>query len=138
MATTSGAAPFKRTLFADAPAVAAGSDKSTVVGEVIEAGVVGNVSYVPASDITGANTDSRTFNLINKGQDGNGTTVIATLAMTSGVNASDFDEKALTLSGTAANLVVAAGDILAFASVHVGSTGLADPGGKVQVEINRD
>jgi hypothetical protein len=108
------------------------------VGEVVEAGIVTSVSYTPVSDVTGANTETRTISLINKGSDGNGTTSIASLALTSGVNMSDFDEKALTLSGTAANLVVAAGDILAFVSTHSGSTGLADPGGQCKVEIRRD
>jgi hypothetical protein len=95
------------------------------------------VSYTPKADITGANTESRTLTLVNKGSDGNGTTVVATLAFTSGVNASDYDEKAFTLSVVAGATTVAAGDILAAVSTHVGSTGLADPGGLVQVEITR-
>jgi hypothetical protein len=72
---------------------------------------------------------------VNKGQSGSGSTVVATLAMTSGVNAVAFDELAATLSSTAADKVVAAGDILAWVSTAVGGTGLADPGGLVQIEI---
>jgi hypothetical protein len=118
------------------PAAAVGADTAPVVAESHVAGIVTAVGYTPVADITGANTNSRTLSLINKGTDGNGTTVVATLALTSGVNASDFDELALTLSATAANLVVAKGDVLAFTSVHVG-TGIADPGGRVEVELTR-
>ena len=52
------------------------------------------------------------------------------------MNAVAFDEKAITLSVTAADLVVAAGDVLAWVSTAVtGGGGLVDPGGLVQVEI---
>jgi hypothetical protein len=64
------------------------------------------------------------------------TTAVATLALTSGVNLAADRENPLTLSGTPANLTVAAGDVLEFTSVHVG-TGIADPGGLVEVEISR-
>lgn len=130
-------APLVQKLSANVANVAAASDLSTIVGEAPFAGTVTGVTYTPKADLTGANTESRTVSLINKGSDGNGTTVVATLAFVSGVNATDFDEKAITLSGTAANLVVAAGDVLAWVSTHVGSTGLADVGGLVQVEITR-
>jgi hypothetical protein len=85
--------------------------------------------------LTGANTDSRTIVLVNKGQSGSGTAIVATKAFTSGVNAAADDETTITLSGTAGNLVVAAGDILAWQSTHVGSTGLADPGGMAVIAI---
>ena len=51
------------------------------------------------------------------------------------VNAVAFDEKALTVTATAADKTVAAGDVLVFVSTAVGGTGLVDPGGRVQVEI---
>src|SRR5687768_16819734 len=102
--TTSGQMAYSRSYEADAPAVAAGSDKSTIVGEVQEAGIITGVSYTPVANSTGDNTESRTYTLVNKGSDGNGTTVAATLALTTGNNMADFDEKAFTL-GVAANLV---------------------------------
>ncbi len=106
------------------------------VGEVTSAGRVSSVSYTPEAAITGAASPaSRTFTLVNKGAAGVGTTTVATLAMVGGVNGVAFDELAITLSGTAADLVVAAGDILAWVSTAVGGTGLVDPGGLVQVEI---
>lgn len=130
-------APLTQELEMAVDNVAAASDLTTVVGEVHVAGVVSSVVYVPKANITGANTETRTVSLVNKGADGNGTTVVATLAMTSGVNSNDFDEKTITLSVTAADLVVADGDVLAWTSVHSGSTGLADPGGSVRVVITR-
>lgn len=129
-------APLVQTLKSQADAVAAGSDATTELGEAQFAGTVTRVAYIPSATITGADTNSRTVTIVNKGQSGVGTTTVATLALTSGVNATGSDAKAVTLSGTAANLVVAQGDVLAFVSTHVG-TGLADPGGQVVVEITR-
>lgn len=120
------------------PAVGAAADDTTTIFEAPYACTVTSVSYVPDTTLTGADTDSRTDSLINKGAAGSGTTEIAALAFVSGVDATAFDEKAITLSGTAANLVLAAGDIVAWKSLHVGSTGLADPGGTVIVEITRN
>jgi hypothetical protein len=96
------------------------------------------VSYTPVAAITGAASPaSRTFTLYNRGNVGTGTTVVAQLAMVGGVNAVQYDEKAITLSATAANLVVAADDVLEWESLHVGGTGLVDPGGQVRVEVAR-
>jgi predicted metal-binding membrane protein len=108
-----------------------------VVGEVEKAGVVTSVSYTPEAAITGANSPaSRTYTLVNKGAAGAGTAVVATLAMTSGVNGVAFDELAATVTSTLADKTVAAGDILAWVSTAVGGTGLVDPGGNVRVEID--
>lgn len=130
-------APLVQTIERSVAAVAAGSDLETDLDIVDFAGTVTSVKYVPSTALTGANTDSRTINVVNKGQSGSGTTTVATKAFTSGVNAPADDDTAITLSGTAANLVVAAGDVLVWQSNHVGSTGLADPGGLVQVQITR-
>lgn len=124
---------------ATVPAVTIAATADQTIGEVDTAGRVSSVTYTPEAAITGAaSPDSRTFTLVNKGTDGSaGSDVtVATLAMVSGVDAVAFDEKAITLSGTAANLVVAAGDILVWVSTAVTSGGgLVDPGGLVQVEI---
>ena len=129
-------APLVQSLTAHAAPVAAGSDGTTNVGEAPFAGTVTEVSYIPDATITGAATNNRTLNLINKAQDGTGSTVVATISFGNGTNIAASDEGTLTLSGTPANLVVAANDILALQSVHVG-TGIADPGGLVEVEISR-
>jgi hypothetical protein len=106
--------------------------------KVSEAGVVSSVSYSPTAAVTGAASPaSRTLNLINKAQDGTGSTVVATLALVAGVNLVAFDEKTITLSGTPANLVVAAGDVLQWQSIAVGGTGLVEGGGEVEVIVAR-
>lgn len=126
-------------LEATVPAVTIAADADQVVGEAPKAGRVVSVTYTPEAAVTGAaSPNSRTLSLVNKGTDGSaGSDVtVATLALVGGVNLVAFDEKAITLSGTAANLVVAAGDILVWVSTAATSGGgLVDPGGKVQVEI---
>lgn len=135
--TDSGMAPLKRTLQTNVAAVAAASDLETKVGEAPFAGSVTAVSYTPAASITGANTESRTLQLFNRGTDGSGTVKVAELAMVSGVNAAADDERTVTVI-TAANADdFVEGDILEWKSLHVGSTGLADPGGLVQCEVSR-
>jgi YD repeat-containing protein len=123
-------------LVATVPALTILQTADQTVGEVNAAGRVSSVSYTPEAAITGAASPaSRTFSLVNKGQAGVGTTTVASLAMVSAVNGVAFDELAITLSSTAADLVVAAGDILVWLSTAVGGTGLVDPGGMVEVEI---
>jgi hypothetical protein len=109
---------------------------------VIEApftGKVAEVTYTAVAAVTGAaSPSSRTLSLINHGQAGAGTTVVASLALVATVNLVAFDEKNLTLSATAADLNVVAGDILEFRSAPVGGTGLVDPGGTVSVTFERN
>ena len=131
------AAPLVKTLQAVTPAVAtAGNDDSAVVGPAPFAGAVTAVEYYPKADITGAATNHRRLRLVNKGQAGAGTTVVAELIFDNGVNAADFDAKALTLSAVAGALDVVAGDLLVFETTHIG-TGIADPGGSVVVTLAR-
>jgi hypothetical protein len=114
----------------------AGNDDTFVVGVVPEDGTVTSVTYIPDATITGAATNNRTLSLVNKGAAGAGSTVVATLNFASGINATAFDERAITLSVTAADLVVAEGDVLALFSDAV-LTGIADPGGVVRVAVAR-
>jgi hypothetical protein len=62
--------------------VAAGADLETKIGESPFAGHVTRVAYIPASTLTGANTDSRTLQLFNRGTGGAGTTKVAEKAYT--------------------------------------------------------
>lgn len=132
----SGETPLVVTRQSQVDAVAAGSDATTVVCEAPVTGTVSRVSYVPSAAVTGANTNSRTLTVTERGAAGSGSTNVATLALTSGVNAAADAEKNLTLSGTAANLNVTQGDVITFESTHVGS-GIADPGGAVIIEFTR-
>lgn len=122
---------------ATVPAVGAAADKEVNIGVVPFAGTVTSVTYLPDTVLTGANTESRTLALINKGTAGAGTTSVASKAFTSGVNAAADDETTITLSVVANATTVAEDAVLAWTSTHVGSTGLADPGGLVRVEITR-
>lgn len=133
----SDTAPFARLVEANVPAVStAGNDDDTIVGQAPFTGTVTAVEYVPEAAITGAATNHRTVSLVNKGAAGSASTTVASLTFDSGVNATANNERTVTLSGTAANLVVAAGDTLLWRSVHV-ATGIADPGGLVRVTISR-
>jgi hypothetical protein len=84
-------------------------------------GKVTSVTYTPEAAATGDNSNARTFTLVNKG---------------TAVNLVAFDEKAATVSATAADLLVTQGDVLAWVSTHTG-TGVVDPGGSVKVLGNR-
>lgn len=130
-------APMTKTESTTIDSAIAAADSSGAFIKAPFAGVVTAASIVAATLLTGANTESRTFQLHNRGQAGAGTTVVASKAFVSGTNAPADDETALTLSVTAADLVVAEGDILEFTSLHVGSTGLAGPKAQGRVTFSR-
>jgi hypothetical protein len=130
-------APNVRVIEEGVPAVStAGASDDTVVAQAPFDCTVTSVEYVPEAAITGAATNHRAFSLVSKGQAGSSTVTVATLAFDSGVTATANNEKAITLSGTAANLDLTAGDTLLWRSVAVG-TGIADPGGIVRVTLSR-
>lgn len=115
--------------------IAAGTADASI-GEAEAPGTVTAVTFAPDANITGATATKRTITLENRGQDGTGTTVVATLDLITGVNPVKHDEYAFTLSGTPANLAVAAGDVLVVKEA-VTSTGTANPGGRIEVTISR-
>lgn len=130
-------APLVRVREEAVPAVGtAGNDDDTIIGQAQFSGTVTKVEYVPEAAITGAATNNRTISLINKGQAGSGTTVVASLNFGNGTNATANNEVALTLSVTAADLVIAEGDTLLWRSLHIG-TGITDPGGVARVTMSR-
>lgn len=130
-------APLVHVLEMVVPAVGtAGNDETTVIGQAPFACTVSLVQYVPETAITGAATNNRSVSLVNKGSSGSGTTAVATLGFGNGVNAAAFDEKTVPVSGTAADVALAANDTLAWVSTHVG-TGITDPGGVVRVTLSR-
>jgi len=120
----------------EAPARATAVTGSHALFRAPFAGKVTSAAFIADALLTGANTNTRKIAIVNKGQAGAGTTEVAAKQFNSGVNAAAFDETALTLSATAADLVVAEGDILAVVSTAVG-TGLADPGGVIEVKFAR-
>ena len=91
----------------------------------------------PAALITGQATNYATVQVVNKGQSGVGTTVVASLAFSSGgVTAARDTDTPLTLSAVAGALTVADDDVLDVQVVHTG-TGLLMPALKVRVTFSR-
>lgn len=129
--------PFKQKADANVAAAAAAADASGAYVKAPFAGTVTAASIIAASTLTGANTESRTVQLFNRGQAGVGTTLVASKAFVSGVNATADDETALTLTATLVDRDVLADDILEFVSLHIGTTGLAGPAFTGIVEISR-
>lgn len=130
-------APLVHVIERTVPAVGAAADAEVNLGVVPFAGTITAVKYVPDTVLTGANTETRTGLVKNKGQAGAGTTTAASKAFTAGVNAAADTPTSITLSAVSGATTVAANDVLAWQSTHSGSTGLADPGGILHVEITR-
>lgn len=131
------ASPLTTTLTATIDAAAANADSSGAYITAPFAGTVTAAEIIAGAAITGADTESRTIQLHNRGQSGAGTTLVASKAFVSGVNAAADDNTALTLSVVAGATTVAAGDILEFTSLHVGTTGLAGPKAEGRVTFSR-
>jgi hypothetical protein len=130
------ASPRQDRLTSRVAAAGAAVAQTTTIGDSPYDATVAGVSYEPDAAINGAATNNRTFNLLNRGQDGTGVTVVATLTFAAGTNIAAGDEGALALSGTPANLSVNQGDVLALQEV-INGTGLANPGGLCKVTLNR-
>lgn len=119
------------------PAAATAVDSKTDVVAAPFAATVTNVNYVPIAAIVGADTNTRTVQLVNKGAAGAGTTVVASKTFNAASGTTPADEvSAVTLSAVAGATTVAQGDVLEWQSNHVG-TGLADPGGLAHIELTR-
>jgi hypothetical protein len=129
-------APSFRNVLAEADHPAQGTAATTesfVIGECQINATVTEVSIVPNATLTADNTNNRTFTVTNAGQSGAGNTVIGTIVtnIASG-NWVAFDERLFVLSGTPANLQVAAGDVLSCVET-IGGTGVAHPAFQIVV-----
>lgn len=119
------------------PVTTVGNDDTTIFDPAAESETVTLVQYIPKGTQAGANTNSRTLNLYNRNAtDGTGAVLIATLALTSGVDLTDNVAKTIPLSGIAANLLLTVGQVMEAQSLHV-LTGIADPGGRWIVTTTR-
>lgn len=132
----SDTAPLLQTVTVSVAGTATAVDNERNVAVAPYGGSVNLVTYTPETTLSGVDTNSRTITLVNKGQTGTGTTIIATKAFTAGQNAAADDETTIPLSPTAGNRLIQNGDVLAWQSLHVG-TGLADPGGLAKIEFLR-
>lgn len=129
-------APLIQTVSVTTPNVAAGSTDSFAIGAAAFDGRVTAIQFLPDANATGNDTNKRTYTVVNKGQTGSGTTVLGTLDLVTGNNLVAFAAKPFVLSTVENALNVQAGDVLALVSTHAAS-GLADPGGTIQVNIAR-
>lgn len=94
---------------------------------------VESVRWVPAADVTGADTNNFALQLVNKGTDGTGTDGVTTVkTYASGTDSTADVPETLTLHGTAANLDVDEGEVVSLVRT-VNGTGLAQPDGVVEV-----
>lgn len=111
----------------------AGNADSFVLFRADRAIKVTAVYWTPNAAVTGANTNNFALGVVNKGAAGSGTTAVTTVkTYASGTNSAANVAETFTLSSTAADLNLAAGDVLALART-VNGTGLASPAGVVNV-----
>lgn len=96
-------------------------------------GRVTKVEWVPSANVTADPTNFSTLTLRNKGPLKSGTTPVASRAWSAG-NSVAGTKEAFALSGTPANLEVAAGDRLDLVQTH-GGTGVALPTGTLLVTV---
>jgi hypothetical protein len=111
---------------ADLPVTIAAGVPATTLGEVRGKYTITEVNIVAEAAMTGATATARTLTVYNRGQAGAGTTVVASLAFIDTVDLVANDKKALTLTATAADLLVADGDVLECVET-VASTGTVRP-----------
>lgn len=129
------ASPFGRTFTARSiqkDATTATREDAVLI--VPYAGTITAVAVVYDVAMTGADTNSATDSLVNKGSTGAGTTIVATKAYVNAVNAAAFAATPLVVSSTAASVLVAAGDVLALSRTKVG-TGITNQPCTVQVTL---
>ena len=128
-----GEAPLTYTLRrAVIPDAAAGTDYTTAVGTMPFAGSVSAVRFIPDASVSGATATATTLTVTNKTQ----TLNPAALAFITGTDLTVGVPKVITLSGVAANLVVAASDVLQLVKTHAGA-GTALLGGVLEIDIVR-
>lgn len=90
------------------------------------------VAYTPDTAITGDDTDNFILSVVNRGTDGLGTDVVATLEFDTGTDGVKADGKDIPLSATLANRIILPGEVLQMEKTESG-TGLAMPAGRLQI-----
>lgn len=127
--------PLVRYVDADTNGCHATTDQLTIIDRVPFAATVTGATYIPSATVAApASGTGRTYTVFNR-TTGAGTVSVAARSVTSNVAMTDNVPFDLTLA-TAANLVVASGDVLEFSSVALTSNA-TDPGGKVIVTLSR-
>lgn len=108
----------------------AGTDIEVPVFRAPYACKVTAVEWIPNANVTGDDTNNFTLKVWNRVA-GAGTKNVASLAFATGVNGTALTPKTITL-GAAADLILAAGDVITCAKIKLAS-GLACPPGAVIV-----
>lgn len=94
---------------------------------------VKGIRWIPAAAVTGNDTNNFALAVQNKGTGGAGSTAVTTTkTYATGVDSVAHDAEDLTLHATAANRLVAAGEVLALVRT-INASGLAQPDGRVEV-----
>ncbi len=115
------------------PAVANTSDDKVVVGVALFDCTVTSVVVAHDAAITGQDTNTFTGSIFNGGSDGTGVVSVAAKQYVDTVDGAVWADT-LTLSSTAANLNLSAGDIILYDKTEIG-TGLTDPAKCVIVTV---
>lgn len=111
-------------------ATAGTADEFTLMKAPAKLAITG-VSWVPKAAVTADGTNYCTVTVRNRKADASGTAKPASRSYAA-TNSVAFVAEAMTLSATAADLVVAKGDVLTCEKLVAG-TGLAMPGGTVEI-----
>lgn len=112
----------------------AGTAKEHSVGRAPFRCRITAVEFIPSAAITGAATNNFTLNVRNRTTAGVGTAIPAALNFGNGTNGVAQAPTSITLSSTAADLLLAAGDVITVEKA-INGTGLACPDGQIVVHI---
>lgn len=112
---------------------AAGTDDETVGVVVPFNCTVTAVRWVPAAAVTANGTNYTTVGLRNRKADASGAALPATRSYAA-TNSVAFVPESMTLSATAADLLLAAGDVLTLQRLHTAS-GVVVPAGSIDVSV---
>jgi len=131
----SGQAPLVQEHNTAVPGVAAGTPSTDNLIEAPFGGAITEVTIEPAANVVGQATNFATIQVVNKGQNGLGNTVMASLAFSAAtVTANrDTDTQVPVVAGAT---TVADDDVLDVQVIHTG-TGLLMPALKARVTFSR-
>jgi len=113
---------------------AAGTDGNIPVWQPQFNATVTGITFIPSAAVTADGTNYTVYTVTNKGS-GSGSTSVATRSWAA-TNSVASTPEAMTLSGTAANLNVTAGDNIEVVKTH-GGTGLAVAVGRIVITYKR-
>jgi len=124
---------FHKTVRVPAEATAGDADTWSLFVAVQDMKVTA-VKWIPDAAVSGADTNNFSLTTRNEGSDGTGTTAVTSAkTYASGTDSVAQTPESLTLSTTAADLLIDSGEVLSLVRA-VNGTGLASPAGAVQAE----